>query len=113
MQPPKEYYKNIAKIVEANSTNQYTILRRETGISKPSIFTRLLSSNMIHIPIRFTSNIMHIISLNMTDLLLDLWCRKMPIWAPDNKMTWNWAVLQNEMWEEHRKSVANMTPYMT
>ena len=40
---------------------------------------------------------MHIVSLNLTDLLLALWHAKMPHKAPDDKSTWPWAVLQDDI----------------
>ena len=110
--PPGEYYENVTKIVEASNVRQYTDIRRETGISKPSIFTGLPSSRINRIPICFAPDIMHLISLNVTDLLLDLWRGKIPVWALDNKATWDWAVLQGDTWEEHGKSVAGATPYI-
>jgi hypothetical protein len=55
---------------------------------------------------------MHIISLNITDLLLSLWHGRLPVKLPDDKTTWVWAVLQDDVWEEHGKSVADSTPYI-
>ena len=112
VRPPDEYYNNLKDVISATTMGRYTNLRRDTGISKPSIFSGLPSPRMIQIPTCFAPDIMHIISLNKTDLLLDLWRGKMPVKHPDDKATWVWAVLQGDTWEDHGKSVADATPYL-
>jgi hypothetical protein len=54
---------------------------------------------MLRIPRCFTGNLMHLISLNITQLFLILWHGTMKCKAPDNKATWEWAVLVGDVWE--------------
>jgi hypothetical protein len=70
------------------SMGQYTELRCDTGISKQSVFSGLPPARMIWIPTCFAPDIMHIISLNLTSLLLDLWHGKMAVKHLDTKETW-------------------------
>jgi hypothetical protein len=112
VRPPHEYYDNLDEVLGATTVGRYADLRRDTGISKPSIFSGLPATRMIPIPTCFAPDIMHIVALNLTSLLLDLWRGRMPVKLPDDKQTWDWAVLQDQTWEDHGKSVANATPYL-
>ncbi|KAF8871855.1 hypothetical protein BD779DRAFT_1613874 [Infundibulicybe gibba] len=55
---------------------------------------------------------MHLISLNLTDLLLSLWRGTLDCNAPDDRSTWDWAVLRGDVWRAHGKTVADATPYL-
>jgi hypothetical protein len=55
---------------------------------------------------------MHLVSLNIPELLIDLWRGTIDCDKDDNWRTWDWAVLQGETWRTHGKAVASMTPYL-
>ena len=55
---------------------------------------------------------MHLASLNIPDLLINLWRGKMDCDTNDNKATWDWATLQGDTWLKHGERVANATPYL-
>ncbi|EMD33759.1 hypothetical protein CERSUDRAFT_67897 [Gelatoporia subvermispora B] len=55
---------------------------------------------------------MHLASLNITDLFLNLWRGSLECDKNDNKNTWDWAVLQGDVWQEHGDAVAKATPYL-
>ncbi|KAF9032570.1 hypothetical protein BJ165DRAFT_1377881 [Panaeolus papilionaceus] len=59
---------------------------------------------------------MHLISLNIPDLLLALWRGTLDCntaHGADNKSTWDWAVLvQGLVWKKHGQRVADATPYL-
>ncbi len=55
---------------------------------------------------------MHLISLNLTDLLLALFRGTLPCDKTDSKETWLWAVLVDGVWKEHGRQVAACTPYL-
>ncbi|KAG1794298.1 uncharacterized protein BJ212DRAFT_1292067 [Suillus subaureus] len=55
---------------------------------------------------------MHFSGANMAALFTDLWCGKMKNYAPDDRATWDWAVLVNDVWEEHGAAVAACRPYL-
>lgn len=65
----------------------------ETGISKPSIFGGLMQS--LSVLGYFPANLMHLIALNLPDLILSLLCATLPHDAPDDKDTWDWACLHD------------------
>jgi hypothetical protein len=56
---------------------------------------------------------MHLVSLNLTDLLLGLWRGSLDVDSTsDDKETWHWAVLKGDIWKEHGKRVAAATTYL-
>lgn len=55
---------------------------------------------------------MHLISLNIPDLLINLWRGTLHCEAPDNKSTWDWAVLNGDVWKAHGRTVAMTTAYL-
>lgn len=85
----------------------------QTGIVGPSILLGLDLDRILGIPEVFSSEIMHFSGANMAALFTDLWCGKMKNYAPDDRATWDWAVLVNNMWEEHGTAVAACWPYLS
>ena len=67
---------------------------------------------MLGIPGCFPANLMHLISLNLTNLLIKLWRGTMDCEPSDDRATWDWAVLQGDTWKDRGKSVADATPYL-
>jgi hypothetical protein len=55
---------------------------------------------------------MHLLSLNIPDLLIGLWRGTIDCDKKDNRATWDWAILQGDTWEKHGKQVAAATPYL-
>ncbi|KAL6307024.1 hypothetical protein BKA93DRAFT_728601 [Sparassis latifolia] len=55
---------------------------------------------------------MHLASLNLPDLLIPLWCGIFDCDRTDSRTTWDWAVLQGDVWKVHGQAVANATPYL-
>ena len=53
--------------------NKYKNRQLETGIVKPGIFLGLQPKHTLNIPRCFGYDIMHLVSLNIPDLLLSLW----------------------------------------
>ena len=94
-----------------NETN-YKKRRLATGISKPSIFLGLQHDKMLGIPSCFGSDIMHLGSLNLPDLLINLWRGTFDCDTSDKRSTWDWAKLQGSTWIEHGRQVAVATPYL-
>ena len=54
---------------------------------------------------------MHLVSLNILDLLISLWCGTIDS-DKNNKLSWDFTVLQGTIWRDHRTDVALMTPYL-
>ncbi|KAF8230387.1 hypothetical protein L208DRAFT_1282109 [Tricholoma matsutake] len=55
---------------------------------------------------------MHLGSLNLPDLLNNLWCGTFNCNTSDKHSTWDWAKLQGSTWVEHGRQVAVATPYL-
>ncbi|KIK73335.1 hypothetical protein PAXRUDRAFT_178736, partial [Paxillus rubicundulus Ve08.2h10] len=57
------------------------------GISKPSIFLRFWDGRTFGVPKCFGLDIMHLLSHNIPDLLIPLWCGTLKCDPSDNKAT--------------------------
>src|ERR1700733_5096367 len=55
---------------------------------------------------------MHLASLNLPDLLINLWRGTFDCDKKDDHSTWDWAKLQGSTWEMHGHQVAAATPYL-
>lgn len=109
---PEEYLKNLKKLLSAQNQTQYQLFRKETGISKPSIFNGFPIDRILPVPTGNPGDIMHHVTLNMTDLLLALWRGTLDVDIRDDKRTWYWATLKGETWKAHGKRVAAATKYL-
>ncbi|THH07169.1 hypothetical protein EW146_g9401 [Bondarzewia mesenterica] len=104
------YQSNLAYVIASPNQTQYKARRLTTGICKPTIFSGL--PRTLGIPRMFPTDLMHLMSLNLTDILLGLWRGMVDCDSHDNRQTWDWAVLQGSTWRRHGKSVADATPYL-
>ena len=100
------------KVQQSRNQTQYESNRLETGICKPTLFSGLPSQHTLGVPACFPSDLMHLASLNLTDLLISLWRGKFKCDKNDSKTSWDWATLQGNVWQEHGKIVADTTPYL-
>jgi len=107
-----EYLESLERLLSAHNQTQYLSLRRDTGISKPSIFSGFPPDRCLGVPGMFGGDLMHLISLNITDLLLSLWRGTMDCDPTDDKKNWPWRVLKGTVWKEHGKRVAEATKYL-
>ncbi|CDO77612.1 hypothetical protein BN946_scf184946.g4 [Trametes cinnabarina] len=64
------YLRNICTVMESQSGAAYQQNRLETGIAKPSIFAGL--PRVLPLPACFGVDLMHLITLNLTDLVISL-----------------------------------------
>lgn len=55
---------------------------------------------------------MHLIALNLTDLLLGLWRGTIDCDPDDDKSTWDWVCLARNTWKDHGRRVAEAMPYL-
>ena len=70
---PEKYQEKVAIIVASHDQTNYEKNRKLTGLSKPSILCGLRSSLMLPVSLCFTVDLMHLLFLNIGDLLLPLW----------------------------------------
>ena len=79
---------------------------------KPGIFLGLPQKHIFTIPRCFGYNIMHLVSLNIPDLLISLWRGTIDCDKNDDQNTWGWAVLRGDTWTTHGQAVASVMPYL-
>ncbi|KAJ3529701.1 hypothetical protein NMY22_g8887 [Coprinellus aureogranulatus] len=88
------YKERLKTLVSARNKSQYKVIRRTTGISKPSIISGLDPTRRLGIPNAFPNDTMHLTGLNVPQLLLSLWHGTMACHSDDDKSTWDWRTLQ-------------------
>jgi len=108
----ENYEANLKYLVQSPNDTQYKTRRLETGIAKPGIFLGLPQKHMFTIPRCFGYDIMHLVSLNIPNLLISLWRGTIDCDKDDDRRTWDWAVLRGDTWTTHGRAVASMTPYL-
>ena len=106
------YRENLRDLVSSSSDSQYKKRRLDTGISKPSIFLGLPGNHGLGVPGCFGLDIMHLVALNIPDLIINLWRGTFDCEKTDKITDWDWAVLQGDRWKAHGKAVAAATPYL-
>jgi hypothetical protein len=106
-----EYQTALRKVLSSRTTAQHEDNRKDTGITKPSIFSGFPTKSTVGVPMCFGADLMHLISLNLTDLLLGLW-RGTIQRDPLDTDVWDWAVLTGNTWKEHGRRVAELRPYL-
>ncbi|KAF9470260.1 hypothetical protein BDN70DRAFT_998988 [Pholiota conissans] len=110
---PTDYREALNRVLESRTIAQHQQNRKATGISKPSIFSAFPPDRTLSVPNCFGADLMHLISLNIPDLLLDLWRGTLECDIADDKTTWTWAVFMDlSLWKQHGQSVADATPYL-
>jgi len=108
----KRYHENLRIVILSSNNSQYRTRCLETGISKPSIFSGLDPSSTLRLPHSAGSDIMHLAALNLTDLMISLWRGTIDCTRPDDKSTWDWAVLRGDVWQDHGRAVAAALHYL-
>lgn len=107
----ERYNAALRTVLAAPTQNAYQRARLASGIGKPSIFSGLPRS--LGAPKMFPGDLMHLLSLNIPDLILGLLRATLPCDPRDSKATWKWAVYANkDIWKEHGKLVADCTRYL-
>ncbi|KAI0041645.1 hypothetical protein FA95DRAFT_1610837 [Auriscalpium vulgare] len=107
-----EYMEDLKKLLAARTEAQFKRLRRETGITKPSLFSGLPSNQRLAIPGCFPIDLLHLVALNITELLISLWRGTILCEKPDSKTLWDWMVLVGDTWKKHGAFVASLRCYL-
>jgi hypothetical protein len=109
---PDEYNERLCYILSSISTHKYACHHKETRICKPSIVSTL--PNSIPILKCFSADTMHLFMLNISQLLISLWCGSINYAQEDNPTTWPFAILyDSKVWQAHRASVADAGLYLS
>ncbi|OBZ70829.1 hypothetical protein A0H81_09275 [Grifola frondosa] len=109
----ERYQEGLYNLIHSQNDREYKEQRFKTGICKPSIFSGLDARYRLPIPALFPADLMHLVSLNLTDLLISLWRGTMSCDKGDTIESWDFAVLRNAtLWAAHGKEVADATSYL-
>jgi Transposase family tnp2 len=108
----EQYYQNLHVLTTSPNDSQYRARRLATGISRPSIFAGLDPSSTLGLPHSAGSDIMHLAALNLSDLMISMWRGTIDCTKPDDKSTWDWAVLRGDIWQQHGKAVEAALHYL-
>ncbi|KZV98322.1 hypothetical protein EXIGLDRAFT_763628 [Exidia glandulosa HHB12029] len=111
-----EYLQLVDQICDPNLTlAQYKVLRRETGVSKPSILIGLWLSHerpmILGLPRMCPGDAMHEI-MNISTIMLSLWRGTIDCLATDSRNSWDWMVLTGETWLQHGRDIAACRPFV-
>ncbi|KAI0348780.1 hypothetical protein OH77DRAFT_1554387, partial [Trametes cingulata] len=106
----EEYQANLARVIAAENDNQYKLVRKATGISKPSIFSGF--SRAFPSPLGSSIDLMHLTDLNMPDLLISIWRGVIKGSTATSAKTWPFAVLQGTAWTAHGVQVQLAMSYL-
>ena len=107
---PIKYKQDLFSVINSLTNGEYEKRRLETGIGKPSIFTRI--PRILPLPTCFGGDLMHQPLINLSALLLDLWCARPDARDFDRNSVWPWAVLVRDIWIQHGKKVADATKFL-
>ena len=107
---PAEYRRDLNLVVASPTDAEYRRRRLETGIKKASIFDGM--PRILELPTCFPGDIMHQPVINLTGLMLELWCERGNCRSGDTSDgVWDWAVLKGDLWKAHGQAVADAAPY--
>lgn len=107
----EKYQEDIQDLLTSQSTAEYERKRKQTGLSKPTLLSGLDPNLMFPPPRCFVLDLMHLLQLNIPELLIDLWRGNIKCEPTDNKQTWAWMKLVGPTWVSHGKLIAESTPY--
>lgn len=106
-----DYQCNLAKVVTSVDQDDYEENHKETGISKPTILSRLVTDLMFPVPHCFPLDLTHLLFLNLSELLILLWHGTLKCESTDHILTWEWAKLTGAVWQTHGKLVGSATKF--
>ena len=107
---PEEYRRDLFHVISSHGRREYERRRFNTGIGKPSIFAGI--PRILPLPTCFAGDIMHQPLINLTALLLDLWCARPAARDYDRTTDWPWAVLTGDVWVQHGQAVSQASKYL-
>lgn len=107
----ERYNTDITAVIESASQAEYEERRKQTGLAYPSIFLGLPQNRILGVPRCFTADLMHLLYLNVSQLLIPMWRGTMKCEETDSKDDWPWLVLTGDAWVKHGALVAEATHY--
>ena len=90
---PAHYFGNLCKLLPCPNDAQFKEMHKKTGLCKPSLFVGLSQRHSAGLPGCLAIDHMHIITINLPDLLLGLWWGTLDCDKNDSRGLWDWVVL--------------------
>ncbi|EIW79902.1 hypothetical protein CONPUDRAFT_155298 [Coniophora puteana RWD-64-598 SS2] len=107
-----DYMSNLARVVNAPTLSGYRNARKQTGISRPTIFLGISTSHTFPVPHAFGSDIMHVTAINVGDELIPLWRGKFYHDEHDHE-PWAWTQLKStRVWNAHGQLVQDLATHL-
>ncbi|KZV74254.1 hypothetical protein PENSPDRAFT_573224 [Peniophora sp. CONT] len=103
-----------ASAARSTVASRFAAVRLRTGICKPTIVSGLPRSHRLGVPTIFVADLMHLVCLNLTDLLLGLVCGTIDCDPKDSKdeVSWPWFVLKPPELKVHGAQVGDCSHYV-
>lgn len=89
--------KTLLKLLPVRLMPSFRLERKETGLCKPRIFLGLPQMHSSGLLGCLAINHMHIITINLPDLLIGLWRGTIDCNKKDSKDLWDWLVLVGDI----------------
>jgi hypothetical protein len=105
-----EYQRKLGWLQASGNAREFARRRFASGLVKPTILSGLPRS--LGAPALFGLDLMHLTTLNITSLILDIFRGLIQCATSDNQDTWLWAMLNGDKWTQHGSLVASMHPYL-
>ena len=105
------YTNNLNRLLRCETDVQFKSIRKDTGLCKPSIFLGLDARHSSGLPGCLAIDHMHVIAINLPDLLIGLWRGTIDCDRDDSRLHWDWVVLTGDRWKAHGLDVALCRPY--
>ncbi len=107
------YVAAMASVLACVNEGDYEHERCETGVGKPSIICGLRNGKYMPIPNCFPIDFMHLLALNLTELLIALFRATLACANTDTKDNWPWACFRDsKVWDAHGAVVAEYSRYI-
>lgn len=108
----QRYETNLRELLQARTETAYKRLRRKTGLVKPSIFSGIPRNRIFPLLGCFPGDIMHLLCINIPELLFKLWRGLLECDKDDDRSLWDWATLKGDTWKRHNQAVADTHEYL-
>ncbi|KAJ8487112.1 hypothetical protein ONZ45_g14448 [Pleurotus djamor] len=105
------YNNDLNLVIASRDGGAFERNRRDTGLSKPSLISGLRRDLSFTPPRCFVLDLMHLLQLNIPELLVSLWRGSMRCEPTDSKRNWPWVTLTGNTWTSHGKAIASATKY--
>ena len=102
---------NLNRLLQCETDVQFKSIWKDTGLCKPSLFLGHDARHSSGLPGCLAIDQMHVIAINLPDLLIGLWRGTIDCDREDSRLLWDWVVLTGDHWKAHGLDVALCRPY--